>query len=523
MSSVDAKDVYQFDRFRLDLVRGVLSRTDGAELALRPKSFAMLQYFVERPGRLVDRNEIMQVVWPGVFVTDDNIAQCIKEIRRVLGDGDQRILRTVPRRGFLLAVPVSDTNLATAEAPLAGLTVPPPPSGRTPLVVLPFDGIGGNPDEDYFAQGLTADLVTDLTKFQELYILSPPRRLDKLSRSKPMWDEALPVGHYFFKGNVRRAGGRIRVTAQLGEAQQGASLWAERFDRPNDDLFAVQEELANLIAARLDSQVGRERLRRARRRSPASLDAYDLFLQGRELHARTTEQATLAARRVFDEAIAADPSYAPAYAYQAYTVQRGFTLGWGEPQGKAALNPALELANRAVELEPDSSLCLMRLAFVLSLLSRDDEARATGVAGVQTNPCDPVARATYGEVLSRAGLHPEGVDELRLAISLDPFHPPFWRATLGRALLLAGHPEEALVELRKCIIRAADYRPCHSSMVVACVETGRLDDARAAMQEVLRLRPGWVIRDYDGVFGFRRQADTERFLAAFRIAGMPEK
>jgi TolB-like protein/Flp pilus assembly protein TadD len=522
MSSADAKEVYQFDRFRLDLVRGVLSTMDGVELALRPKCFAMLRHLVERAGRLVDRNEIMQMVWPGIFVTDDNIAQCVKEIRRVLGDGDQRILRTVPRRGFLLAVPISNTNLATAEAPLAALTVPPPPPGRTPLVVLPFDGMGDDPDEGYFAQGLTADLVTDLTKFQELYILSPPGRLDKLSRSKPMWDEALPAGHYFFKGNVRRAGGRIRVTAQLREAQQGASLWAERFDRPIDDLFAVQEELANLIAARLDSQVGRERLRQARRRSPASLDAYDLFLQGRELHARTTEAATLAARRVFDKAIAADPSYAPAYAYQAYTVQRGFTLGWGEPQGKAALNPALGLANRAVELEPDSPLCLMRLAFVLSLLSRDDEALATGAAGVQTNPCDPVARATYGEVLSRAGLHPEGVDELQLAISLDPFHPPFWRATLGRALLLAGHPEEALVELRKCVIRAADYRPCHSSMVVACVETGRLEGARAAMQEVLRLRPGWVIRDYDGVFGFRRQADTERFLAAFRIAGMPE-
>jgi adenylate cyclase len=522
MGSGAEKGVLQFDRFRLDLVSGVLSRTDGAELALRPKSFAMLRHFVEQAGRLVDRDEIMRVIWPGIFVTDDNIAQCVREIRRVLGDEDQRILRTVPRRGFLFVAPVSNTNPAATEAPLAVLTVPPPPPGRTSLVVLPFDSIGSDPDEDYFAQGLTADLVTDLTKFQELYILSPPRR-DAEKLSQAVWGEAVPAGHYFFRGNVRRAGGRIRVNAQLGEAQQGATLWAERFDRPIDDLFTVQEELANLIAARLDSQVGRERLRQARRRPPASLDAYDLFLQGRELHARTTEEATLAARCVFERAIAADPNYAPAYAYQAYTVHRGFTLGWGEPRGRAALNPALELATRAVELEPDSSLCLMRLAFVLSLLSRDDKALATGAAGVQANPCDPVTRATYGEILSRAGLHPEGVDELRLAVSLDPFHPPFWHATIGRALLLAGHPEEALIELHKCIVRAPDYRPCQSSMVVACVETGRLDEARAAMREVLRLRPGWVIRDYVGVFGFRRQADTTRFLAAFRIAGMPEK
>jgi TolB-like protein len=523
MGSADATTVYQFDRFTLDLVRGVLSRTDGPELALRPKSFAMLRHFVERAGRLVDRNEIMEAVWPGIFVTDDNIAQCVKEIRRVLGDEQQHVLRTVPRRGFLFAVPVSDMNRVVSEAPLTAMAVPAPSPGRTPLLVLPFDDIGSDPDEDYFAQGLTADLVTDLTRFQELYILSPPRRDPEKGGDNPDPEAGLPVGHYVFRGHVRRAGGRIRVTAQMGAGQHGAALWAERFDRPLDDLFTVQEDLANHIAARLDSQLGRERLRQARRRPPASLDAYDLFLQGRELHARTTEEATLAARRLFERAIAADPNYAPAYAYQAYVVQRGFTLGWGEPRGKAALDLALKVAKRAVELELGSSLCLMRLAFVLSLLSHDDEALATGAAGVQTNPCDPVSRATYGEILSRAGLHQEGVDELRLAVSLDPFHPPFWRATLGRALLLAGHPEEALNELRMCIARAPDYRPCHSSMVVACVETGRPDEAKEAMRQVLRLRPGWVIRDYDGEFGFRRQADTTRFLAAFRTAGMPEK
>jgi len=111
---------------------------------------------------------------------------------------------------------------------------------------------------------------------------------------------------------------------------------------------------------------------------------------------------------------------------------------------------------------------------------------------------------------------------LRLAISLNPFHPPFWKGALGRALLLAGYPEEALTELRRCAALAPDYRPCHSSTVVACVETGRVEEARAALREVLRLRPGWRIRDYDGVFGFQRDADTARFLSAFRAAGMQD-
>jgi Flp pilus assembly protein TadD len=159
---------------------------------------------------------------------------------------------------------------------------------------------------------------------------------------------------------------------------------------------------------------------------------------------------------------------------------------------------------------------------VLALLGRHDEAVEFAGAAVKANPCDAACRTGYGTVLNMAGLHADAAAELRIALTLDPFHPPFWRGTLGRALLLAGQPEEALVELRRCMARAPDYRPCYSSMVVACVETGRLDEARAAAREILRLRAGFVISNYDGVFGFRNELDTHRFLRAFRAAGIPE-
>ena len=520
------KAAYRFDGFVLDPGRGVLRAEDGGELALRPKAFALLRHMVEHAGRLVDRDELMQAVWPGVFVSDDSIAQCVKEIRRALGDHEQRILRTLPRRGYLLAVPVSRVDAAHPGAPMAApaAELPRPATDRPMLVVLPFENIGGSPDQGYFADGLTADLVTDLTRFQGLHVVGPLHR----SAAQPLPGAAPPAGAvpdgagYVFSGGVRRSGGRVRVTARLSDARTGVALWAERFDRPLDDLFAVQEELANRIAALLDSQIGREGLRRARLRPPSNLNAYDLFLQGRELLERTNERDTLAARQAFEGAIAADPGYAPAYAYQAYAMQRGFTLGWGEPRGRAALEPALDLAGRAVALEPGSSLCILRFAFSLSLLSRHEQALEAGAAGVRANPCDAAGRAAYGEILSRAGLHEAGVAELRLGLALNPFHPPFLHATLGRALLLAGHLDEALAALRLCAALAPDYRPCHSSMVVACVEAGRMEEARAALREVLRLRPGWTLRNYDGVFGFRRQEDTTRFLDAFRAAGMPE-
>jgi tetratricopeptide (TPR) repeat protein len=322
---------------------------------------------------------------------------------------------------------------------------------------------------------------------------------------------------------VRRAGGRLRITVRLTDACSNVNLWAERFDRPLEDLFAVQEDLTNRIAAQVNGRVGREGLRRVRRRPPANLDAYDLYLQGRELHGLATEAATSVARQMFDRAIAADPGYAPAYAYQAYTVQRGFTLGWGEPRGSAALDVALGFADRGVALEPESSLCIIRRALVLALLGRHDEAVEIAGTAARANPCDAACRASYGEVLSMAGSHAAGVAELRIALALDPFHPPFWWGTIGRALVLAGQPEQALVELRRCMARAPDYRPGYSSLVVACVETGRLDQAQDAVREILRLRAGFVISDYDGVFGFRNDSDTARFLHAFRAAGMPER
>jgi TolB-like protein len=520
---------YGFGHFILDLRRGALLK-NGVECPLRPKTFALLRHMVENSDRLITRDELMKTVWPDTFVTEDSITQCIREIRLALGDEAQAMVRTLFRRGYLFAGPASpiermDDQPVPAQGGQPEADLPPPPAGRPMIVVLPFENIGGDPDQGYFANGLTADLVTDLTKFQELHIASPTGQAagPKLADLDDLLKVLPAASRFVLSGSVRRAGGRLRISVRLADAQTDLNLWAERFDRPLEDLFAIQEDLTNRITALVSRQVGREDLRRARRRPAASLNAYDLYLQGRELHGLVTEPDTRVARQMFDRAIAADPNYAPAYAYQAYTVQRGFTLGWGDPRGPAALDLALDFADRGVALEPESSLCMIRQALVLALAGRHDEAVEVAGKAARANPCDAACRASHGKVLSMAGSHGMGVAELRIALSLDPFHPPFWWGTLGRALVLAGKSEEALVELRRCVSRAPDYRPCYSSMVVACIETGRLEEARASARELLRLRPGFVISDYDGVFGLRNASDTARFLTAFRAAGVPER
>jgi tetratricopeptide (TPR) repeat protein len=281
----------------------------------------------------------------------------------------------------------------------------------------------------------------------------------------------------------------------------------------------VQEELAQRVAGVLVANLDHEALGRAKRRPPASLDAYALCLRGLELRGQGTEAATLAAREMFDRAIAADADYAQAYALNAFTVQRAATHGWGEPRGQAALDIALDLGHRAVALEPGSSLCLSRLAFVLlQCQGRGNEALDVGRSAVFANPSDYYARYSYGQALAHTGNPEAAIEELQLSLQLNPFHSPTMRGGLGRALLLAGRHDEAIAELRWCAARAPDWGTSHSIMVVALVEMGLMDEARAALREFHRIHPGWQPRNFDGPWSFHRESDAQRFLEAFRAA-----
>jgi tetratricopeptide (TPR) repeat protein len=286
--------------------------------------------------------------------------------------------------------------------------------------------------------------------------------------------------------------------------------------------MALQEELVESLPAHLVIQVEREATRRSRRRPSTSLDAYDLCLRGRELQLRVTEPDTLAARELFDRAIKLDPEYATAYAWQAYTVQRGFTWLWGEPKGREATKLALRLARRAVELEPGSSLCLSRLAVILMLNHDWDEALETGRAAVRANPCAAESRYDYGDVLAHAGNPAEAEREVLLAHRLNPFHPPHWRVPLARALIRTGRWEEALAELHFCNARMPQYIPCLQSLAAVSAELGHIEEARAAVAAMLYQTPGLTVQDFRERAFFRDLAMLEYHRRGFRAGGMPE-
>jgi TolB-like protein len=238
--------IYHFDRFVLDLGRGVLI-ADGVERNLRPKSFSLLCHFVENAGRLIDRDEINRAVWPGAFVTDDSIAQCVSDLRRALNDPQQRLLRTLPRRGYVLAVETQRVDDAPSDI------APPRPeasiSEKPAIAVLPFQNMSGDPEQDHFADGMAEDIITALSRIRWLSVLARNSTFTYKGRAVDVKQVGRELGvRYVLEGSVQKAAGRVRITAQLIEAETSAHLWADRFDGSLEDVFDLQDSVAASIA-----------------------------------------------------------------------------------------------------------------------------------------------------------------------------------------------------------------------------------------------------------------------------------
>lgn len=497
---------YGFDVFRLDLSRAVLRGPGGAELHLRPKAFALLRHLLDNAGQLIGREDLLDALWPGLSVTDDSLTQCVSEIRQALGDRAGHVLRTVPRRGYVLLAAVTPLPGAIAAASPEPAPVVAGARAPDPLLVLHPLGSAGDEGSLRAAAMLNGELLTDVARHGELRVLD----------TGSGWDG------YSLTGEVLLLGDRLRVSVRLAQSSDSDALWAERFQHPWPDPAAI-ETLSGRLAGSLVRQIEREELRRARRSPPEALSARQLCLIGRDHYHRGTEADTLAAGALFERAMAIEPDHAPAYAWQAYVAQRAVTHGWGAPGGEEARQRLLALARTAVQLAPDLPLALARLAFSLVMHRRWEEAVETARAALRTGrPRGYITRTSCGEVLTAAGHPEEAVETLRQALAADPFCPPATRAVLGRALLLSGRPEAALPELRWCAARLPDYAPCFHSLVVAAAETGNLEEARRALAEVVRLQPDWRPRNYSGHWYFRMPGDVDRFTAAFHAAGMLE-
>lgn len=501
MSIVPSQDevVYRFDVFRLDVERRLLTRGELTLPALRPKTFAVLAFLLQAPGRVHSRAELLDRLWPGVTVTDDSLTQCISELRRALGDRASRVLQTVPRRGYAV---LAEVAVDPPTPPLPVWPAAAPAGRRDTMFVGPIASVGAASEGNALADALTTDLVAELARFEDLRVVRHGRRADP--------------GAYRIRGEIRLFGKAWHVLIQL-EEDGDAVVWSDRFDLASGQPLPVAAVAA--LAARIGVQVDRASLKRAHDKDRGGLTAREFCLLGRQLHQAGTKAGTYAAQEAFNSAVAADGAFGLAHAWLSFTVMRTVTHGWTTADHEDRVR-SLRIARRGVELEPASPLCLSAFAFALALNERWDEAAEMARMSLHTGrPADYGTRLSCGEVLAAAGYPEEAASVVQAVYALDPHCPPRGRAVLGRALLLAGRPEEALVELRRCTAMQPDYAPCYRTLVVACIETGRRADARAALAELARLQPNWLPGRQPIRWFLRRVADIQRFERAFWQAG----
>ncbi len=307
---------YRFEGFVLDLTRGSLLTAAGEELPLRRQSFEMLCLLVENAGRLLDRDTINRAIWSDVAVTDDSMAQCVRDIRRAIGDDAQRILKTVPRRGYLFDVVVTHDTPAAPSQP--GLALPDKPS----LVVLPFQNMSGDSEQVYFIDGLVEDITTALSCIRSLFVIARNSAFSYQGRTVDVRQIGRDLGvRYALEGSVRRAGNRLRVTAQLIDATSGSHVWAERYDRDVSDIFAVQDEIATSVAGVIEPALADAEQQRVLRKPPERLDAWEAYQRGLWHFNKYGSGENQAAQTFFRRAIALDPNFAPGHYGYALALQ----------------------------------------------------------------------------------------------------------------------------------------------------------------------------------------------------------
>jgi TolB-like protein len=320
----------QFDRFTLDLKRGCV-RAGARDITLAPKPFEVLRCLAENAGLLVSKRELFAAVWPNAVVTDDSLVQCIRELRDKLGDIDHRLIKTVPRRGYLLDVPVVPTDAASEPLPAAIERSAEALPDRPSLAVLPFSNMSGDPDQDYLAEGIAEDIITALSHCASLLVIARNSSFAYKGKNTDVRQIGRELGvRYLVEGSVQRAGNRLRITAQVVDTNSGAHIWADQFDGGTSEMFEFQDRITASVAAAVEPKLQAAEIKRSKSKRATDLDAYDLLLRAQALEHEFTDESLTKALHLLKRAIAMSPSYAHAMALAAFCYCQRRSQGWSK-------------------------------------------------------------------------------------------------------------------------------------------------------------------------------------------------
>jgi len=505
--SSDAEPQDRQMRFRIGVHMGdVIEKADGTVYGDGVNIAARLQALAE-PG--------------GISVSDAVHGTVRSKVSAEFVDqGEQQVKNIAhPVRAFKVTPARPPANVAAAASPSSApvLRLPDKPS----LAVLPFTNMSGDPEQEYFADGITEDIITDVSKISGLFVIARNSSFTFKKQDVDIKDVGRKLGvRHVLEGSVRKAGMRVRINVQLIDAESGGHVWAERYDRDLEDIFSVQDEVTRKVVHTLEvTLTGSEKARR-QDRGKVNVEAYDCLIRAKNCIREFNAAALVEARAMLERALAIDPGLAQAYAGLALCCGVEYVNAWN---GRTAsdLEQALALARKACEVDAFEAVSHHALAVVLMWLRRLDEAESTARRAIELDPNSSQSHGALGNVLHFIGRHEQALESLERALRLDPEFN-LWMHALGRALFALGRYNEAEVAFKRRLIHMPTSDVTRAYLASLYGHTDRQDEARRVWRELMAIDPQYTIEQTMRVLPYRNPAPLEQFVEGLRKAGLAQ-
>ncbi len=561
---VSKQTPFRVGDWHVDPASGRMTHGDK-DIKLEPRVMDVLVYLAARPGQVVTRDELEANVWAGRVISYDALTSTVQKLRKAFADDARqpRVIETLSKKGYRLVAPVSlpgaslnmeqfhetvvaasgHSNLWMRAGTVAALIialvivaaiirlesrgVPTDRDGEetTPnsIAVLPFDNLSGDPAQEYFADGMTDDLITRLARNPGLLVIARDSSFFYKGRPIDIREvaEKLKV-RYILHGSIRRTGEEIGFNAQLIDANTGRHLWAERYNGLLGNVFDLQDDVVGNIVSALSIKGGMHESPGARRQETGSSAAYEYFLHGRNrffLYASKDDNRK--ARELYQRAIELDPDFALAYAMFAWTYAFEAMNGWSDVR-EDSLAHARALANRAVEIDKELPVAY----FVMGLVYRERgeymKALVEAEKAIAIDPNYANAHVLLATLLYYAGRPQEGLERIKKAMQLNPHHPYNYPFHLGQVYFILGRYQEAIEALEQGLESNPSSERMRVWLAAAYAQHGREDDAKWEAEQVLALNPDFSLQRIRQAFPFKDPADIERLLDGLHKAGISQ-
>jgi adenylate cyclase len=513
---------YCFEEFAFDIDRRELHR--GADVvSITPQVFDLLEYLIRNRERVVSKDELINAVWNGRIVSDAALTTRLNAVRAAIGDTgeEQRLIKTLPRKGFRFVGQVRETREVAdpnpRDAPESALALPDKPS--IAIAVLPFENMSGDPEQEYFADGMVEEIITALSRFKLAFVIARNSSFTYKGKAVNVKQVGRELGvRYVLEGSVRKAAGKVRITGQLVDAISGAHIWADRFERDVTDVFALQDEVTVAVVSAIHPKILQTEIAMAARRRPENLTAYDCWLRAFQQSSLATREGLAEAIRLAHRALELDPGFGGAASLASVFHLNNFVFGYStDPQFE--LEEAVRLSRLALCIDDGDPSTLARASLISAYVVRDSEsALEMADRAVALNPNSFEAWGCRGWVYGAAGLPQEAVRSFERGIRMSPIDPAMF-AGMGMALVELRRFDEAIVAGRKAQRHNPSHPLAYLCLASAFVHLGRDAEAREAAARLLEVNPAFTISGWSAWGG---QSNAQLVTEGLRKAGLPE-